>query len=128
MLLPAIALLSVAVLLGLWLAAGYLIYDTPPRYMGVTGYIHGAVGAACLALLYVALQGPGQDGIHAAGKFGWTGFVLLAATLLGGLLILSLHLLRRAVSPVVVAMHASVGIAGAVIVLAYWSNHASFGR
>ncbi len=128
MLLPAVGILSVAVLLGLWLAAGYMIYDTPPRHVNVTGPLHGAAGALCLALLYMALQGPGRDGAHSAGKFGWTGFVLLAATFLGGLTILSLHMLRRSISPVLVAMHASVGIAGAVIVLAYWSNHASFGR
>jgi hypothetical protein len=128
MLLPTIAVLSLAVLLGLWLAAGYLVYDTPPRHMGIVGVIHGTVGATCVTLLYMALQGPGRDGVHSAGNFGWTGFVVLAAAFLGGLTILSLHMLRRTINPVLVAAHASVAIIGAVIVLAYWSNHASFGR
>lgn len=120
----AIAILCVAVTLGLWLSAQHLIEEKKPAIMGRVAAIHGTAGAICVALLYLALHHPG----HPAGKFGWTAFVVLAAALAGGLTILSFHLRGKQVSPALVAMHASAGMAGAVMLAAYFASPASFAR
>jgi hypothetical protein len=118
------AVLCVAVMLGLWLSAQYLIEETKPPIMARVAAVHGSAGALCVALLYLTLHHPGPP----AGKFGWTAFVVLAAALLGGLTILSFHLRGKPVNPTLVAMHASAGLAGAVMLAAYFSTPASFGR
>jgi hypothetical protein len=127
----AMGALFLAVVLGLWLGSLYLLREQPPKGM-IVGLIHGIIGAACVALLFWALHGPGTvpgpHFGHAAGNFGWTAFIVLAATLLGGLTILSLRLLRKSISPLLIGMHATAGIAGAVILCAYWVNPGSFGR
>jgi ABC-type transport system involved in cytochrome c biogenesis permease subunit len=127
----AMGALFVAVVLGLWLSSLYLLRDEPPKGM-VTGLVHGTVGAVCVALVFYALNrpnpGPGPTHGHAAGSFGWTAFYTLVITLAGGLTILAMHLTRRKISPVLVAMHATAGIAGAVILCAYWVTPSSYGR
>jgi peptidoglycan biosynthesis protein MviN/MurJ (putative lipid II flippase) len=120
----AIAILCVAVLLGLWLSSQYLIEEKKSAIMRRVAPIHGTAGAICVALLYLALHRPGPP----AGKFGWTAFVVLAAALAGGVTILSFHLRGKPVNPTLVAMHASVGLTGAVLLAAYFASPASFTR
>lgn len=121
----------IAVLLGLWLSSLYLLREEPPKSR-IVGLIHGTIGATCVVLLYEALSRPntgqGPNAGHGAGGFGWTAFYILAITLAGGLTMLSLQLTRRPVSPLIVAMHATAGIAGAVILSAYWVSPSSYGR
>ncbi len=124
MLLVTMGILCVAVVLGLWLSAQYLIEEAKPAIMGRIAAVHGAAGAACVLLLYLTLHHPGPP----AGKFGWTAFVVLAAALAGGVTVLSFHLRGKPVAPALVAMHASAGMAGAVMLAAYYSSPASFGR
>jgi hypothetical protein len=118
------AILCVAVGLGLWLSAQYLIEESAPPMMGRIAAIHGSAGALLVALLWFTLHRPGPP----AGKFGWTAFVVLAATLLGGLTILSFNLRGKPPNRMLVAMHAFVGATGAVMVAAYFSTPGSFGR
>jgi hypothetical protein len=121
----------VAVLLGLWLSSLYLVNEEPPKSRRL-GLIHGSIGAACVALLYLALHNPntgkGPNAGHSAGNFGWTAFYVLVVALAGGLTILSLHMTRKPITPLLVAMHAMAGIAGAVILCAYWVSPSSYGR
>jgi peptidoglycan biosynthesis protein MviN/MurJ (putative lipid II flippase) len=118
----AIAILCIAVALGLWLSAQYLIEEKKPPIMSRVAAIHGSAGALCVALLYLSLHHAG----HSAGKFGWTAFIVLAAALAGGLTILSFHLRGKQINPTLVAMHASAGMAGAVMLAAYFASPASF--
>jgi len=127
----AMCTLFLAVLLGAWLSALYLLREEPPGGM-ITGLIHGTLGTATVAMVLLALQGKRAATPHAiptsAGGFGWTAFAILAATLLGGLTILITHFRRKPISPLLVAAHACGGITGAVILAAYWTTRASFGR
>jgi hypothetical protein len=125
--------LFLAILLGAWLSSLYLLREEPPKGM-VVGLIHGTLGTATVALVLLALQGPRTHATahgpvtSSAGSFGWTGFVVIAATLAGGLTILFNHLRNRPISPLLIAMHACGGVAGGVILAAYYSTAASFGR
>jgi hypothetical protein len=121
----------VTVVLGLWLSSLYLVNEAPPKSRAV-GLIHGGIGAICVTLLYFTLHGPniskGRNAGHPAGSFGWTAFYVLVIALAGGLTILSLQMTRRRITPLLVAMHATAGIAGAVILCAYWVSPSSYGR
>jgi len=118
------AILCVAVGLGLWLSAQYLIEESTSSLMGRIAPIHGTAGAILVALLWLSLHRPGPP----VGKFGWTAFVVLAATLVGGLTILSFNLRGKPPNRTLVAMHAFVGATGAVMVAAYFSTPGSFSR
>ena len=129
MLYAAVAALCIAMPVGMWLGSLHLVREEPPSGLGRTGAVHGSAGAVCVALLWMALTGPGRRGVgHGAGAFGWIAFVLLAATLVGGLTILSFYVRRKTVPRLLVATHASVGIIGAVILAAYFSSPVSYGR
>jgi hypothetical protein len=129
----AMGTLFVAVLLGTWLSGLYLLREQPPQGM-ITGLVHGSVGALTVGLLLLALIRPPETMPHphphgtGGASFGWMAFVILAGALLGGLTILVTNLRRKQVSILLVAMHACAGIAGAVIMAAYWTTYASFGR
>ena len=126
----AMAALFLAVVLGLWLSSLYLLREEPPKGM-ITGLVHGGLGTAVVALVFLALHFPVTSGRNAgtsAGSFGWTAFYTLLLTLGGGVTILGLNLSRRKISPLLIAMHATLGVAGAVILCAYWVSPSSYGR
>jgi hypothetical protein len=123
----ALATSFLALMLGGWLSTIYLLREEAPRGR-ITGLVHGSLGAATVVLLFLALQGPRRGTTTGAGGFGWTSFVILALALTGGLAILATHMRRRPVSPVLVAMHACAGLAGAVILAAWWVAPSSYGR
>jgi hypothetical protein len=85
------------------------------------GALHGALGAAGLALLLLTLQGPRRGEAMGVGSFGFFAAVLLALALVFGLFVLLL--LRRA-SPAagfMIAVHATMAITGYVLLLAWVS-------
>ena len=128
MLIAALVAMLTAVCLGLWLSALYLIREEPPKKIPLAGMIHGTAGAAAVGLLLLALRGPPR-GVHTgAGGFGWTAFALLAVTLAGGVTILTYHLRRKGAPTLLIAMHAMLGIAGGVMLSAWWASPASYGR
>jgi ABC-type transport system involved in cytochrome c biogenesis permease subunit len=124
-------IMFIAVLLGLWLSSLYLVNEAPPKSRSA-GLAHGGLGILCILLLFFALHGPGSvkgaNAGHPAGSFGWTAFYTLVVALAGGLTIFSLQTARKPVTPLLVAMHATAAIAGAVILCAYWVSPSSYGR
>jgi len=126
MLLTALAILCVTACLGLWLVGQILMTDTPPAGIGWKQIVHGLAGAVGVALAYLALSGPGRG--HGAGKFGWTAFILLAGALLGGVTILVAQLRRRDAPGTLIAAHASIAVAGFVLLAAYYTTPISYGR
>jgi hypothetical protein len=129
MLYAAVAALCIAAPPGLWMSSLHLLRDEKLPSFSRVAAVHGSFGVACVVLLCLALQGPGRRGAgHGAGGFGWFAFVLLVATLSGGLTILGFHLRGRALPKILVAAHAMAGIAGAVMLAAYFSLPSSYGR
>jgi hypothetical protein len=128
MLTASLTVTTIVVLLGLWLSSLHLIREEPPRTIPVTGMVHGAAGAVAVVLLLVALQGP-RRGVHTgAGGFGWTAFALMALALAGGVTILTFHLRKRGAPVLLIAMHAMLGIAGGVMLSAWWASPVNFGQ
>ncbi len=125
-LIVAVALLGIAVLFGLVLGSMYLLRDAPPATMPKLGWVHGTLGVAGVIVLIVALQGAARGLPQGAGSFGTLSGALLAATLAGGLWILATRLRRRPVSPLLVTLHASIGVAGYVILAAYFAYPVSY--
>jgi energy-converting hydrogenase Eha subunit A len=124
MLSVAVAVMCVAVGIGLWLGAQHLIVEVPSSKARQAAIAHGILAAACVALTYVALARPGPPVIG----FGWAAWCVLAATLAGGLTILTLNLFRRRPAKPLIAAHAMAGLTGAVMLAAYFSTRGSFGR
>jgi hypothetical protein len=121
MLIAALFAMLLAVALGLWLSALILIREAPPKRIPVTGLVHGAAGSVAVLLLLLALQGP-KRGVHTgAGGFGWTSFTLMAMALAGGVTILSFHLRRRGAPTLLIALHGLLGVAGGVMLAAWWA-------
>jgi hypothetical protein len=63
-----------------------------------------------------------------AGGFGWTAFALMALALAGGVTILTFHLRKRGAPVLLIAMHAMLGIAGGVMLSAWWASPVNFGQ
>jgi hypothetical protein len=128
MLLIAMLILGAAVALGLYLGSLLLMDEKLPARMIRVGWVHGGLGALGVGALLLALRGPARGVAQGAGSFGWTSGIILTVTLAGGLTILILHLIRRKVSPLLIAMHGTLGVAGYVLLAAYFASPASFGR
>ncbi len=128
MLIAALAVVSAAVLIGLALGTLYMIKEDPPKRIMVVGWLHGALGATGVGLLLLALRGASRGVAQGAGSFGWISGTMLAATLAGGIVILAGHLRRKPNPPLLIAMHATLGVAGYVMLAAYFSMPASMGR
>lgn len=121
-LLPAsFGLVIAAALLGTVLAllhlrsAGPLPHRAPPWPFGAA---HGVIGAGGLAALFVALRGPPRGVAYGVGPFGLFSAALLTLALLAGLLLLSVLWLGRR-GGFFIALHASLAVAGIVILAAY---------
>ncbi len=112
MLIAAVAVLGVAFALGLWLGSQYLLLERPPGRLTVVGMVHGIVGAAGIAVLLLALEGPARGVKFGAGAFGKISAGLLVAALAGGLTLLTAHLRHRPVSSGLVAIHGMFAILG----------------
>ncbi|MGH6973210.1 MAG: hypothetical protein ACRED7_07940 [Stellaceae bacterium] len=114
----AFAVLTVAALFGAGLTILYLRGSSAPRLPQALPLAHGALGAAGLILLIVVLRHglPPMDN-------GTAGFGLIAAGFFGLALVLGLSIAAigwhgRRPGGLVVATHASVAIAGVVVLAA----------
>jgi hypothetical protein len=118
MLLASAILATVAVLLGLVLA---LLFAHGTAYPRLVGWLHGALGVAALVLLLLALRGPPRGMAMGAGSFGVIAAWLLGVALVFGLLMLNRSLRRGTIPGAAVAVHATLAIAGFVVLVAYAS-------
>jgi hypothetical protein len=118
----AFGVLGVAVMFGLALSAALMLPDVPlrPRILG--GYAHGAIGIAGFVVLLAALaRAAPHVSRSGTGSFGTMAMALLAATVLAGVLVFIGHQRRRPAGAVVVALHATLAVAGYVMLAAYIS-------
>lgn len=120
MLMVSFIVLGLAVVAGIGLAAAYLLERARGLSL-VPGVLHGLLGLVGFAALLLGLRGPPHGVRMGAGSFGLIAATFVGAALLAGAVILVGRLRRRPPSVVVVAVHATLAIAGFVILAAYVS-------
>lgn len=83
------------------------------------GALHGVVGLAAFGLLLLGLRGPALGLQQGAASFGLIAAWLVAAALAFGALLALMRRVQRGPAMLVVGIHATVGVAGLVMLLAY---------
>ncbi len=119
MLTLTVSVFAVVVLLGAGLGVLLLMRPEckPPLLLAS---LHGLGALAGYGMLLVALQGPARGAATGTQSFGVAAAWLLLIALLLGLASYALHLRRRRLPGAWVAIHASVAIAGFVILAVYF--------
>ena len=112
----ALWVLGLTVAAGLGLSCFYLLERPIVGRARLASYAHGLAGATGVGLLLAAVWGAAD-----AQGFGRIAAYSLGATLLAGLIVFAAQLRRRRPSGLVVALHATLGVAGFVIFVAYAS-------
>ena len=114
-------LLAAGVILGLILVAlSQTVRPTAQPWW--PGALHGLLGAVGLLLLLLGLVGGPRRGVEqGAGSFGLVAAWLVAAALGLGLVVAWARLRRRPPSMLVVGVHATLGVAGLVLLATYVS-------
>ena len=115
MLIGAAWLLAAVGLAGIGLSCCYLLERPIRGWAGLASIVHGLTGAVGVAIVVAAVARADVD----RQGFGRLSVELLAATLLGGLLVAATHLRRRRPAGLLVALHAILGVSAIVIVAAY---------
>ncbi|HUC61640.1 MAG TPA: hypothetical protein VMF53_06765 [Alphaproteobacteria bacterium] len=119
MLIAAFIVLGVALLLGAVLALSYLREGSGAAPSRALAALHGAMALGGLGCLVLAIQGATRGTATGSADFGAIAAVMIAlAAAIGGTM-LAIHLLRRRVWGVLVAIHASLAIGGFVILAVY---------
>ena len=113
-------LLTGGVLLGLVLIILSQVAQ-PGRSPWWPGALHGLLGAVALVLLVAGLRGPPRGVLQGAGSFGLIAAWLVGAALCLGALLGAARLRRRPPSMLVIGVHATLGVAGLVMLAAYLS-------
>lgn len=111
-------LLALAVLVGSWIAIASLRHVAPPKL--AAALLHGLLALAGIALLLLALAGPERGQAAGAGSFGLVAAVILGLATIPGLLLFAQHLRNRRLAGGLIGLHASLAIAGFVVLLTYW--------
>ena len=118
MLTASLWLVGLAVAGGLGLSCFYLLERRIEGLARLGSYAHGAVGASGVGLMALAAFRLGDD----PNGFGRIAVWLLGLTLAAGLAVLATQLRRRKPSGLVVALHATLGVSGFVILVAFASR------
>ena len=113
-------LLTGGVLLGLLLIALSQLSPAAAR-KGWPGLAHGSFGVAGFVLLLAGLRGPPRGVQQGAGSFGLVAAVFVGLALVGGGLLYAARLRRRPPAVLVIGVHATLGVAGLVMLAAYLS-------
>lgn len=110
--------LGLAMVLGSAAALPRLGHDerAPPWWLAAA---HGTVALAGFALLLAALRGPPRGAAAGVQSFGAIAAWMLGAAALLGLTMLALNLKRRRVAGPLVGGHATLAVAGFVILAVY---------
>ena len=82
---------------------------------------HGALGAAGFVVLLLGMGGPSRGAAMGAQNFGAIAAGLVGFALALGLLILAARSRRRAPGPLLLGLHATLAVAGVVMLAAYLS-------
>ena len=110
----ALWLLGIAAVIGSGLAIQFLRGPAAARPNWLAPLVHGAFGAGGLAVLFVALShGPPPSAMGTAG-FGMAAALLLSLALALGLFVGYATFRRRRPAGLLVAVHASLAVAGFV--------------
>jgi hypothetical protein len=122
MLIPAIIVLGLVVLAGIWLGGLYMMVERPPDRLRLLGASHAVGGVIGFELLVLALRHT-PPSAHAV-KMGAAGFGLVSSILIGaalaiGMVILFRHIGRRAISMNIVAVHGLLAIVGYTLLITY---------
>lgn len=115
MLSASLWLLAAAILIGIGLAALWLQGHRPAGWARLAAPLHGLAAAAGTALLLAFIVGGAADPQNFGHLTAW----FLGIALAGGTVIVVSQLRRRRPAGLVVALHASLGLAGFVLLLAY---------
>ena len=120
----AAIVLTAASLGGLGLIAAYQ-WGPPRGRVWLPGAAHGLLGVAGTVLLAIGLQGPPRGAGMGMASFGLVSAGLLIAGILLGSVVFAARLFRArrlaAASTLVLGVHATLAIAGLVILAAYLS-------
>ena len=119
MLLVATCLLGLTLMAGLGLAVRLSLVPVGRRLWPAIA--HGLLGAAGFVVLLLGLRGPARGVAMGAGSFGTIAAAMLALALLAALAIIAAQVRRRPPATLVVAVHATLAIAGFVVLAAYVS-------
>lgn len=109
-LLYAIVVLAVAALGGLFMAHRILNGKLAPWFVSL---VHLALGGAGLVLVFLAVSA--STGANMV--IGWLTFGILLITALGGFLLASMHLRQKIAPASIVILHATLGVAGVLLLL-----------
>jgi hypothetical protein len=118
MLIAATVVLGFAVVIGGAAAVSWLGRDARPPAWWLAA-AHGTVALAGLALLVIALPGARRGAATGTQSFGAIAAMLLAAAALIGLGMLASRVRRRRVAGAFVGLHATLAIAGFVVLAVY---------
>jgi hypothetical protein len=118
MLIAAFDILGIAVLAGAALAILYLRSAgvAPPWWLAATHVVFALTGLGCLLL---ALRGPPRGLEQGTGSFGIIAAVLIALAALVGGRLLAARIKKKQPAGILVGIHATLAIAGFVILAAY---------
>lgn len=93
----------------------------PTGRVWLPGAAHGLIGLAGFVLLLLGLRGPPRGVQTGASGFGAVAAVLIGLGLALGLAVVASRLRRRPVSPLALGIHATLAVAGLVMLAAYVS-------
>src|SRR6185503_9067580 len=108
MLLLAICLFAAAAVAGIFLATAILTHRKTPLAVALIHGLAGASGLACLALLVLTLDEPGQPGVSLA---------ILTVNALLGFYLLSHHLRKKPWPKSLVVVHGLAAVTGFSLLL-----------
>ncbi len=121
MLTAAFAGLAAAVALGTALAIIHLRGRTAPAIPWPLRTLHALLGIGGLACLLLSLRGPPRGLDQGVASFGAISAGLIAVAALAGLGILFMHVVKKRRAGSLIGLHATLAVAGFVILLAYLS-------
>lgn len=114
----AVIAFGIVVLLGGVLAVQLLRAPTQPPSR-ILAWLHGVAALVSYGMLIVALRGPARGVATGTQSFGVVAAVLLLLAAFLGIASLAAHWRRRRISGIAIGIHASVAIAGYVILAVY---------
>ncbi len=119
MLIAAFVILGIAVLLGSVLAALHLRAAGMATRTAALPALHALIALGGLACLLAALRGPPRGLETGTADFGTIAAALMALAALLGAGFLALRLLKRRIAGSLIGIHATLAVAGFVVLAAY---------